>query len=184
MMYDMSDNVRQASKQMSTAVDIPLARQLRRSRLVKPVLSYTVPGIPRQQGDLQAGWHGKLFHKGKGLEKWRFDVAWRAGKAMRDNGFGNVLFGGPIALTLMFVLHRPVNAPKTKPTEPAIRRPDLDKLARAIGDALTDVVYVDDSQVVEEHHYKRTAEIGEETGVLIEVKRVVRLGDWEDECAT
>jgi len=158
-----------------------MARQFSESRILTPVITYEVPGLPVMQGDLAAGRHGHLYHKAKGLPQWRHNVGWRARKSMRVNGFAGVLFGGPIALTLMFVLRRPVNMSKRKPTEPAIKRPDLDKLARAIGDSLTDVVYVDDSQIIEEHHYKRTAEPDEETGVIIQVERVVALGDWRDE---
>lgn len=161
-------------------MDALLARHIALTREHVPFISYQVPGLPVMQGDLQAGWHGKLFHKSKGLEPWRHEVAWRARKAMRTNGFRSVLLGGPVSMTLFFVLKRPQAMSKRKATEPAIKRPDLDKLTRAVFDALTEVVYVDDSQIVEDHCYKRTAEPNEETGVIVTVNRIVKLGDWED----
>lgn len=168
------------AKQMSDAKLSVMARYQWPTAEHTAIVGYFVPGLPVPQGDLQANRQGRLFHKSKALAPWRHEVGWRARKAMRTNGFANVLFGGPVAMNLYFTLHRPVNASKRKPTEPAVKKPDLDKLTRAILDSLTDVVYVDDSQVIEIHTYKRTAEVEGKTGVRIEVNRVVRLGDWED----
>lgn len=146
-----------------------------------PVIEYFVPGIPVPQGDLAAGYGGRLHHKNKALEPWRHNIAWRARKPMRDNGFGNVLFHCPISLSLIFVLARPTSARKTRATPPAIKKPDYDKLTRAIGDALTGVVWVDDSQIIHGEQDKVIAEVNEETGVYINVERVVIQGDWVDD---
>jgi crossover junction endodeoxyribonuclease RusA len=159
--------------------DDPLLARCTSQRV--PIMNYFVPGLPRQQGDLQVGRHGKLFHKAKGLEQWRHNIAWRARKLMRVNGFGNVLFDGPVSVSLIFVLARPKAMPKSKPTPPAIKRPDIDKLTRAVFDALTGVVYVDDSQIIHDECLKRTAEFNEETGVIVEINSIVQLGDWVDE---
>lgn len=61
---------------------------------------------------------------------------------------------------------RPKSAPKTK-TLAAVKRPDIDKLARAILDALTDVWLRDDSHVVELCATKRLALVDEQPGVTI-----------------
>ena len=67
----------------------------------------------------------------------------------------NVLLG-PVELSAVFMLQRPKshygsgrNAGTIKATAPyyVATRPDLDKLMRAIGDALTGVVWRDDAQV-------------------------------------
>ena len=67
---------------------------------------------------------------------------------------------GPFKIKILFVLNRPKNHYGTgrnsdtiKPSSPTypIVRPDIDKLSRAILDALTKVVYQDDSQVIELH---------------------------------
>lgn len=53
----------------------------------------------------------------------------------------------PLALNVAFFLPRPSSAPKRR-TE-VTTRPDLDKLLRAVGDALTDAgVWLEDAQVV------------------------------------
>ena len=55
---------------------------------------------------------------------------------------------GPVSVVCEFTLKRPTSAPKTRVTYPATR-PDLDKLVRAILDALSGVgVYRDDAQVI------------------------------------
>lgn len=54
---------------------------------------------------------------------------------------------GAIALRLAFYLPRPVSLPKK--ARMAIKKPDLDKLSRTVKDALTGVIWKDDSQVVQ-----------------------------------
>ena len=133
------------------------------------LIKFWVPGIPVPQGDLAASRNGRLFHKNaKELHPWRYEVNWRARKAMRQ-AKAVVQVDVPMTMTLRFVLYRPKATPKRKATPPATRKPDLDKLVRAIGDAMTKVVYLDDSQITESHCYKRLAEIGEPEGVEIEI---------------
>lgn len=55
-------------------------------------------------------------------------------------------------------------------TPPHTVKPDLDKLTRAIGDALTGVVYEDDAQIVTLVAAKRYAGIGEFCGVSLIVE--------------
>ncbi len=71
---------------------------------------------------------------------------------------------------------RPVSTPK-RVTPPAVKKPDLDKLARAILDALTHTVIADDSQVVELYAHKRLAEIGEAPRARITVHAYPPAGD-------
>ncbi len=54
---------------------------------------------------------------------------------------------GPVELEVMFYLDRPSSISKTQRPQPTVA-PDLDKLVRGVGDALTGVVYDDDSQVI------------------------------------
>jgi Holliday junction resolvase RusA-like endonuclease len=72
---------------------------------------------------------------------------------------------------VQFVMPRPATHRKTGPTRLCNVTPDLDKLGRAIGDALTGVCYGDDGLINAWHMEKRTAEAGEPTGVLITVYR-------------
>jgi crossover junction endodeoxyribonuclease RusA len=128
-----------------------------------------VPGVPVSQGDLTATRTGRLYYQNhKTLDPWRYDIAWRARKAMRQARFH--VHDGPVIVDVSFVMHRPKATPKRRATPPAIKKPDLDKLQRAILDAMTSHVYQDDSQVVEIHARKRIAEAGEPCGAVIVVE--------------
>lgn len=82
----------------------------------------------------------------------------------------------PIRVDLTFVMPRPKFLARIKLTPPAIKRPDLDKLARAAFDAITMAgVWKDDSQVIEAHLRKRIAKRGEESGVYIGIHA---LSEW------
>jgi crossover junction endodeoxyribonuclease RusA len=77
-------------------------------------------------------------------------VAWRANvrdevrRVMGDRA----PLEGPVVLAITFTRPKPVSAPKRKPTWPH-RKPDWDKLARAVSDGLKDGgAYMDDAQVV------------------------------------
>lgn len=129
-----------------------------------------VPGIPAPQGNMAATRQGKLYYKNSAnLDVWRYDISWRARKAMRENKIHEVHLG-PVALTIEFTLVRPKATPKRRETPPAIKKPDLDKLQRAVLDSLTGHVYQDDSQVNRIAASKRLAEIGETTGATIFVE--------------
>jgi len=54
---------------------------------------------------------------------------------------------GPVQLRVNFYLPRPKSLPKKVNSH--LKKPDLDKLVRAVKDALTRVVWKDDSQVIE-----------------------------------
>jgi Holliday junction resolvase RusA-like endonuclease len=91
------------------------------------------------------------------FKTWRALVTGEAYDAMR----GRAPFAGAVGFRATFTVRRPGghfgtgrNAGTVRPSAPRYPtgRPDWDKLARAIGDALTDAgVYRDDSQIVEGH---------------------------------
>lgn len=56
--------------------------------------------------------------------------------------------GVPVQVQLAFYLPRPASEPKRRATAP-VRKPDLDKLTRLALDAMTGLVWTDDSQVAE-----------------------------------
>lgn len=74
----------------------------------------------------------------------------------------------PFALDVEFVLPRRAGAPKSY-TPDHTRKPDVDKLLRAVGDALSKVVWTDDSRVIDWHGTKREAEPGETPGARIRI---------------
>jgi crossover junction endodeoxyribonuclease RusA len=109
----------------------------------------------------------RVVHDSDGkVPAWQEKVKSAAQTAM----FGLEPMRGPVMVAMTFTLPRPPSVPEKKRPYPCVA-PDLDKLARAVGDALTGVVYVDDSLIVNLHLYKRygtpgvvvtIGEIGEE----------------------
>ena len=132
-------------------------------------LEFFVPGIPQPQGSKRGfvSAHGKvsMVEAAAGVKPWRSDVKVFAADAMT----GRLLMTGPVFLHCDFVMKRPMSTPKTKPTPPATKKPDLDKLLRAIGDALKGTVYAEDSLIIEMVGTKRIAEEGEQPGVHVNV---------------
>lgn len=115
---------------------------------------------------------GASVHYGTGSQvmRWRNTIA----SAAREEWGEGVTAIGPVALVLTFVMERPrshyadlqgtVKA-RYIDAEPTAR-PDLDKLVRAILDALTGIVYDDDSQVI---HVAATKEFGRHPSVRVEI---------------
>jgi Holliday junction resolvase RusA-like endonuclease len=121
----------------------------------RKLLDLFVDGLPVAQGSMSgfvvtSKATGKqravvTDQKGKKLKPWR-GVVRQAAIAARSAGDPAV---GPIEVILLFALPRPKAAPKTRRTLPIGRVGDVDKLARAVMDALTDAdVWGDDCQVV------------------------------------
>lgn len=131
------------------------------------IVDVFVPGRPIPQGSLRAftrdGQRVRLAHSNAtALSAWRGTIAHAIGQRFPEL----VPFPGPVRVTVAFHLQRPKNHYRTgrlsemlrpsAPTWPAIA-PDLDKLSRAVLDALTGVVIRDDGQVVELAAVKRYA---------------------------
>lgn len=78
---------------------------------------------------------------------WRSAVA-REARDWRAN-HDEPLIDRPVLLACRFYMQRPASAPKRRRTWPiGARSGDLDKLVRAIGDALTSTLLTDDSRIV------------------------------------
>jgi crossover junction endodeoxyribonuclease RusA len=114
---------------------------------------FTVVGVPEKQGSMRAfaGKNGRAFiRQGDSakqrtkLEDWRHAVAEGGRKALGDTP--GPTEEGPVTVAVSFLLPKPKSAPKWKRWPTA--KPDLDKLIRAVFDALTGVLFKDDSQVV------------------------------------
>lgn len=108
-------------------------------------MRFFVAGIPAPQGSKRHVGRGVLIESSKALKPWREDIRQTALTALADGG---AVMAGPVGVSLCFWLPRPKSHPKTRRTVPTTR-PDLDKLARGVLDALTSAgAYNDDSQVV------------------------------------
>lgn len=98
---------------------------------------------------------------GEAGENWRRDVRDAAKAALGDEW---VLEEGALRLEITIFKPRPSTHFGSNNKQPYLKdsspdypqtKPDATKLARAIEDALTAIVWKDDSQIVESHHYKK-----------------------------
>lgn len=119
-------------------------------------LKFCVPGRPRPQGSKRIV-QGRLIECSRGLPGWRKSVT-MAAIAARQQAGGEWPILGPTILELRFHMTRPWTS-----------KPDIDKLARSILDALVQAgVLKDDAQVVALMAYKLPADSSEE-GAVVEV---------------
>jgi len=113
----------------------------------------TVHGRPATQGSKTRNrWGGVRDDNAETLHPWREAVRHTAVEVIakaRQEGIVVTPMDGPVVLEVAFALPKPKSAPKRRRTWPiGARAGDLDKLVRAICDALTDAgVWGDDSQV-------------------------------------
>lgn len=133
---------------------------------LKPTLLDTfVPGAAAPQGSKRHVGNGIMIESSKAVAPWRTTVAYHLSQA---RGADWNLLDTALHVGIMFVMKRPTSAPK-KSTPPAIKRPDLDKLTRAVLDAMSGIIYRDDSLITILTVSKRIAEIGETPGAHIMV---------------
>ena len=139
-------------------------------------LRFAVLGLPAPQGSHRYVGNGVMVESSKKVKPWRADVRAAAVAHMLGQPWT-----GPLAVTVEFRLPRPRgdfgtgrNAGVLKPSAPIwhVKRPDADKLVRAVGDALTGLVWADDSQIVAWHTYKRYATAAEPVGATICVQEL------------
>jgi len=117
------------------------------------VIQFTVHGIPAPAGSKRA-----FVVKGRAVvtdasaksRPWKALVADAAAQAMN----GAQLLRGPLCLSIVFHVPRPkghIGKHGVRPSAPRFPavRPDVDKLSRAVLDALSGVLYIDDAQIVE-----------------------------------
>ena len=117
-------------------------------------IEFFVPGLPIAQGSKRHVGNGVMVESAKGLKDWRHaitDTAWTYRLQQEQ-------WTGPVYVRLTFYFPRPKShhvagdpSRPVKPTAPGYPtgRPDLDKLVRAVLDAMTAAsVWRDDSQVV------------------------------------
>lgn len=130
-------------------------------------LTFTVHGLPAAQGSKRylgvKGGKGITVESSKRVAPWRADVRDAALTALDDARLADYagavdLWDAALSVNITFNMPRPKSHYRTgrnahllrdgAPTRPA-GRPDVDKLTRAILDALSGIVWRDDSQVVD-----------------------------------
>jgi Holliday junction resolvase RusA-like endonuclease len=124
--------------------------------------TFVVLGLPVPQGSMKHVGGGRIVSKSPKLKEWRSKIA----QTVREQ-VGEPAHRDPVSVTVIFTFNKPKTVKRDLPTVP----PDLDKLQRAIGDALSiDVKYLeDDAQIIEWHAQKI---YGTPAGVIIQVSRI------------
>ena len=143
-------------------------------------IEFFVPGEAKTAGSKRAFKHkttGKVIvtHDNPKTKTWMDSVKWFAMKQLGSM----CLITGPVSLSLVFYRERPKghfgtggNTGTVKESAPELpgTKPDSLKLGRAVEDALTGIIYKDDSQVCH-HDIRKVYCCGDEKpGVKISIK--------------
>jgi len=137
-------------------------------------IAFTVYGVAEQMGSKRAfvpkGWSRPVItDSNRNLKSWQTLVAESAQHAIAKLPEGHrTLFLDGVRLTVAFYFPRPKSLPKKVTAH--LRAPDLDKVVRAVGDALSQVVFRDDRQVVDLVAMKRYAAEGDVPRVEVRVE--------------
>lgn len=134
-----------------------------------------VPGNPCPQGSKRHVGGGVMIESCKNLKFWRSDLRTAMAASLPANWDRN----GTMRVVLDFTFDRPkshFNASgsltKRAPLDYLVKKNDIDKLSRAVLDAMTCYAYNDDCQVVSLTATRRYAEDWERQGVKICVIRL------------
>lgn len=128
-------------------------------------LAFFVAGAPAAQGSKRHVGGGRVIEMSRAVGPWREAVRAETQRAMQDR----FPFDDAVEVRLNFFLKRPASLAK-KVLWPA-RRPDLDKLARAVMDGLTEGgAWKDDGQVISLIATKEYAGDGDQVGCKITVE--------------
>ena len=143
-------------------------------------LHFFVPGKPRTSGSkrpfvIPSTGKAILVPASKKQKPWQDAIKWAAMQAFSKQ----IPWEGPLLLLLVFTRPRPKGHYGTGRNEGVLKewaevlrptgKPDVLKLGRAVEDAMNGIVYLDDSQIVEEHLSKV---YGKKPGVDV---RVIKL---------
>lgn len=128
-------------------------------------IEFTVAGRPAPQGSKRHVGGGRMLEMSKYVHDWRAAVRAAAHQAAQEARWQPI--DAPVVLRVAFYLARPK---KPRFWVPAVA-PDLSKLVRATEDALTGVIWKDDSRVVSTISSKRFA-VTREPGALIRVTTI------------
>ena len=141
------------------------------------IVSFFVPGEPKTAGSKRAFMRPGMKYPiitddaGKPGKDWRGDVKRFASQAFK----GKQLLNTPLSVTFSFIMPRPKYHFRSngalKPNAPVVheKKPDLLKMARAVEDALTGVIWTDDAIICSESMSKV---YGEKPGCHVFIRKM------------
>ena len=126
-------------------------------------IKFSVRGKPIPKGSKRHVGHGIIIDANRKTKPWQQLCTMVAAEHAPAE-----LWTGPVEMNLVFYLPKPGNVPKSRLGYPTTR-PDLDKLTRAVKDALAGLIYANDGQVTDMTTKKRYGPIG----VDVEVRKIL-----------
>jgi len=145
------------------------------------MISFFVAGEPAPKGSTRSFYTGgKVIttNANRRTKDWEMRIATEAQMMLYnalhrpvDLGPGWVPTNKAVWVVARFLLKRPKSLPKKVIHD--IKRPDLDKLIRAVLDGITGILIEDDSQIVHIIATKQYAQPNEQHGVLIELEEIL-----------
>ncbi len=127
-------------------------------------IKFSVCGKPIPKGSKRHVGHGIIIEANKKTKPWQTLCKMVAAEYAPEGG----PWVGPVAMCLLFSMPEPKKVPPDRRGYPTTK-PDLLKLGRAVEDALSGVIYKDDSQVVSLRLEKKYGPIG----VCVSVCRIL-----------
>jgi crossover junction endodeoxyribonuclease RusA len=147
------------------------------------MIAFTVYGVARPKGSMRAfrrkgGGRPIITDGNRNVHTWQRQIAVAAATAAARVPFDarSQLFASPVHCEIRCFLPRPKAylRPANRDRDvPHVGRPDLDKLTRAVLDALTHVLFDDDAQVIELIAVKRYANGASAARVEIAIRPAV-----------
>ena len=129
-------------------------------------VEFFAPGIPQPKGSTRAfvkAGRAVVTSDNPKLKGWQRTIA--------QSAPARVMFDGAVSVVARFEMPHPTTG---KRRQFHTVRPDVDKLLRAVNDALTGVLWKDDSQIVNLEGEKTYAMVGSQPGVTVLVTEVDR----------
>ncbi|HUL39310.1 MAG TPA: RusA family crossover junction endodeoxyribonuclease [Methanomassiliicoccales archaeon] len=143
---------------------------------VEDEIRFFVAGEPQPKGSTRSFYVKKIERvvtttTNKNTKQWQLRIATEAQRAneSRAVSFFKQDKGSGYEVEALFLFSRPKSLPKKVRSN--TKRPDLDKLIRALLDGLANILLPDDSQVTSIKAGKRYIESGETPGAEIRVRR-------------
>lgn len=131
-------------------------------------VDFFVPGIPAPKGSTKAflnKWTHRVVVMADNREPQK---AWQSTVSLAARSAVATPIVDGVSIDMTFIMPRPKTLPKK--IREHLKKPDIDKLVRAVLDGLTGIAFKDDSEVTGILARKKYLEFGESTGCQIKIR--------------